>query len=218
MLTWEDVSETDYNFTMNISNATFQSWKMHCIFYTAASCLSCGEEADPSSGNKSNWDDQKMKPNQIIEVKPEHLVNLEEMRKGQAVLSGKSFIPIDEANSAKYFYSGNTCLVALLKDVRLNTTKPIVVDNLSLDLVAEKINEIIPQGKKWEIKVADSAKGLKITGVIDTNLIITLGVFMHDNQNFHCIITDGVIELREGELPPIDRGKKPPATSANSDK
>ena len=157
----------------------------------------CGE--DDSSGKNSKRTTEGPMP--IIRVKPENAVDPKVRRQGKVVLTGSPFIPTNEPKEALYYYKGNASLLALLKRVKLNNANGTALDNSTMEDAVVELNGAIPEDSNWKIIVADNAAKLRISGEIANELVPALASLMKKNRNFHCVITDGIVEFRKGDVP-----------------
>ena len=186
--------------------------KTLCFFSSAVICFAGSDESEHSNRKATNNDAHNIGPNPIIEVKPEYRVNPKDLRKGEAFMTGRPRLSPPKTGrpllgppkqiGAKYYYHGsNTDLISLLKQIKLIIKEPTSFEDLPIEELAININKAMPRESSWKIKVAEDAKDIKVSGKIHNHLALSLSEIMQKNQTFHCLITDGVVELRGGALP-----------------
>ena len=112
-------------------------------------------------------------------------------------ISGIFMIPTDPPSE---MYVGNKDLVYLIqREIRfINKTESLTVENLTLNELVNLLNSKLVKNNKWKFTAAENAKLLRTSGKVDNNLILSLVKLMRHKNNFHCFITDGVIEFRKG--------------------
>ena len=134
-------------------------------------------------------------------------LNDELMKEGKAYLYGLGYDRTD-LRPKQRSHSGNSGLIDLLDREYLNLSKKQDIREMRMDAFVALVNEQMPDDSSWRLEVDGDSLGLRVSGLLDSDLIESLIRIMASSRNFHCIVTDGKVVLKRGFDAPWEEKKQ----------
>lgn len=142
--------------------------------------------------------------NNHIQIKPELQLSKEDViAMGELELNGGPVKRSDvDKNRNAIFYSGNACWLDFVRNIKFSVADPIELKNVTLIDLASTMNKRIHEESGWKIAVSENAKDIRVSGILDKDIILSLTRLMHQ-ESFYCRIHNGIIEFKKGARSPV---------------